>query len=76
MRRDTSWPAGGSLLVNNPPKVTTDGPFTLACPGSVTMHGVGTDADGDSIKYNWDLTSSTGTRRFYTPTKPFDSHTS
>lgn len=62
--------AGGSLLVNNPPKVTTDGPFNLACPGSVTMHGVATDDDGDSIKYNWDLTSSTGMHTRFTPPLP------
>jgi hypothetical protein len=53
-------PAGGSLLVNNPPKVSTDSLFTMACPGSVTMHSIATDDDGDDIKYIWDLTTSTG----------------
>jgi hypothetical protein len=24
------------------------------------MHGLGSDDDGDAIKYNWDLTSTTG----------------
>lgn len=54
------WIAGGSLLVNSPPRVVDDGPYVLPCPGSITMHANATDDDHDDVRYSWDLMSSTG----------------
>lgn len=54
------WIAGGSLLVNNPPRVDINGPYNMSCPGSVTLLGNATDDDNDALRYSWDLRSSTG----------------
>jgi hypothetical protein len=54
------WIAGGSLLVNTPPRVDTNGPFNMSCPGSVTLLGNATDDDNDALRYSWDLRSTTG----------------
>jgi len=54
------WIAGGSLLVNSPPRVDNDGPYALACPGSITMYANATDDDHDAVRFSWDLMSTTG----------------
>lgn len=44
-----------SLPVNQPPIASVGGPYTAAEGGSVALSGSGSDPDGDSITYDWDL---------------------
>jgi len=43
------------LNLNAPPSVDAGGPYTVAEAGSVAVTAVGTDEDGDTLTYAWDL---------------------
>lgn len=40
---------------NKPPTVSTDGPYIVNEGGAVTLNAFGSDPDGDSLSYSWDL---------------------
>jgi hypothetical protein len=40
---------------NHPPTADAGGPYTVAEGGSLSLHASGTDADGDSLTYSWDV---------------------
>jgi hypothetical protein len=48
---------GGSLVLNRPPTpIITSGPYTLPCPGTVTLQGsLSSDINNDPITHRWEL---------------------
>jgi hypothetical protein len=42
-------------LFNRPPVANAGGPYTVPAGGLVTLSGSGSDPDGDSLTYAWDL---------------------
>ncbi len=51
--------SGNTLLTvastNHPPTVSAGGPYTVAEGGTVTLTATGSDPDGDTLTYAWDL---------------------
>lgn len=43
------------LQLNHPPAADAGGPYSVAEGGSVTVSATGSDADGDTLAYAWDL---------------------
>jgi thermitase len=44
---------------NHPPTANAGGPYQVVAGQSITLTGTGTDADGDTLTYAWDLTGGT-----------------
>jgi YVTN family beta-propeller protein len=45
-----------TVTVNGfPPTANAGGPYTVPEGGTVTLQGTGSDVDGDTLSYNWDL---------------------
>jgi hypothetical protein len=42
---------------NRPPTADAGGPYTVGEGGTLTLHGSGTDADGDALTFSWDVNS-------------------
>ena len=59
------------LNLNAPPSVDSGGPYTVAEAGSVAVMAVGTDEDGDTLTYAWDLDNDGSFDDATGPSTPF-----
>ena len=48
-------PQVARFVINSAPTVSAGGPYAVAEGGSVTLNATGSDAEGDSLTYEWDL---------------------
>ena len=48
-------PQVARFVINSAPTVSAGGPYAVAEGGSVTLNATGSDAEGDSLTYDWDL---------------------
>jgi Ca2+-binding RTX toxin-like protein len=48
-------PGVATFLINDPPTVDAGGPYTVNEGNSVTLNATGTDPEGQSLTYAWDL---------------------